>query len=259
MKKQIKEAANKQFAETASAYSNSAIHAKGADLGLILELLSDIKDKKALDIATGAGHTAITLAKAGAEVVATDITVEMLEQTQINAKKESLSNVTCKLADAEDLRFADNSFDIVTCRIAAHHFANPNKFVAEVARVLKKNGSFILIDNISPSNSKLAKAMNKIEKLRDPSHVEAYNVETWFKWIIGARLELFYLNRFKRNKLYSTWLNRAKTSKENTKFLEDYIQLLGREEKEYFDIVYKDDKIKSLSHEVILLLAKKTS
>ncbi len=107
--------------------------------------------------------------------VVTDLTKEMLENTKKHLK--DFENLTYILADAEALPFLDQSFDVVTCRIAPHHFPNPDKFIEEVARVLAPDGTFILIDNVVPDDRKLATFMNMFEKLRDDSHVRVLIVE----------------------------------------------------------------------------------
>ena len=89
-----------------------------------------------LDVATGAGHTALAFAPHVAKVTATDITEEMLAQAKKLAASRGLGNVKTVPAKAEDLPFPDMSFDLVTCRLAAHHFADVAAFAAEAFRVL---------------------------------------------------------------------------------------------------------------------------
>ena len=168
MSESIHNKVKEQFSKTASAYVTSSIHAKGDDLQLLLELSGDVTHKSVLDIATGGGHTALAFAKAGARVTATDLTVPMLEKAQAFIESQGVSEVCFQEAKAEDLPFADDTFDRVTCRIAAHHFAEPQSFVNEVARVLKLGGQLLLVDNISPNDQELTKTMNHIEKTRDP-------------------------------------------------------------------------------------------
>ena len=144
-----------QFGRTAEAYVSSKGHAKGADLQLMVEVAGEVEGLRALDIATGGGHTALAFAKAGAIVTATDLTPTMLERASefITAELgEDADRARFELAAAEDLPFADASYEIVTCRIAPHHFADPEAFVREVARVLVPGGRFFLIDNIAPED-----------------------------------------------------------------------------------------------------------
>jgi ubiquinone/menaquinone biosynthesis C-methylase UbiE len=245
-----------QFSKTAQAYVSSTIHAKGDDLKLLLELAGDVTHKAVLDIATGGGHTALAFAKAGAWVTATDLTPAMLETAKTFIAEQGVDSVVFQEASAEALPFEAQSFDIITCRIAAHHFAEPKKFASEVTRVLKPDGTFLLVDNISPADSNLAEVMNSIEKTRDPSHVWAYNFPTWLNWLTEAGLELHHLTRFKRSKNYSYWTSYAQTPKSVVAELEHTILSLPESQQKYFEIIVKEERLETLSHEVMVLMAK---
>jgi ubiquinone/menaquinone biosynthesis C-methylase UbiE len=246
-----------QFSTTAQAYVTSNVHAKGDELKLLLELAGDVKNKRVLDIATGGGHTALAFAKVGAVVTATDLTPAMLETAQTFITSQGVDSISYQEAKAEALPFDEGVFDIVTCRIAAHHFAEPEKFVAEVARVLKSDGMFLLVDNISLHDDTLATVMNYIEKTRDPSHVYAYSVPTWVDWLTKAGLELHHLTRFKRSKNFPYWTSYAKTPEAVVKELEQYILNLPQAQQTYFEITTKEGRLETISHEVIVVRAKK--
>ena len=103
-----------------------------------------------LDVATGAGHTALAFAPHVAKVTATDITEEMLGETRKLAKARGLTNVKALTAKAEDLPFPDANFDLVVCRLAAHHFRKIGGFVSEAFRVLMPGGMIGIVDNVAP-------------------------------------------------------------------------------------------------------------
>lgn len=245
-----------QFGKTAQNYVTSAIHAKGDDLKVMLELAGDVAGQRVLDIATGGGHTALAFAQAGAKVTATDLTPKMLIAAKTYIEAQGLKNVSFQEANAESLPFDSETFEIVTCRIAPHHFANPEAFVREAARVLKADGSFLLIDNIAPLDPDLARVMNTIEKTRDPSHVEAYPLMTWFDWLNRAGLELHHLSRFYRHKDFDAWIGYAEAEKIRND-LETYVLGLDEYQKHYLNVIKKEGKLSSLSHEVVLLKAIK--
>ena len=123
-------------------------------------------------------------------VVASDITAEMLAEAGKLAVKRGLANVETAHAEAAGLPFPEESFDLVTCRLAAHHFPDPAGFVSESWRVLKPGGVFALVDNISPDTDILPGASreeadqtaadyNAYEKLRDPSHGRCLSLAEW--------------------------------------------------------------------------------
>jgi ubiquinone/menaquinone biosynthesis C-methylase UbiE len=246
-----------QFAKTAQAYVTSAVHAKGDELKLVLELAGSVAGQSVLDIATGGGHTALAFARAGAKVTATDLTPVMLETARAFIQTQGITSITFREASAEALPFERASFNIVTCRIAAHHFAEPEKFVVEVARVLKPDGLFLLVDNISPHDTELAKVMNYIEKMRDPSHVWAYSVPIWTEWLTKAGLELHHLTRFKRSKQFPSWTSYAQTPDKVTEELEHYILSLPEDQQNYFEVETKEGRLEAVSHEVMVLMARK--
>jgi ubiquinone/menaquinone biosynthesis C-methylase UbiE len=208
-----------QFGAHAAAYATSVVHAKGASLGRLAELVQPGNDWHALDIATGAGHTAAAFAPHVAHVIASDITDEMLDETKKLAAARGLGNMETAVADAGALPFDDACFDLVTCRIAAHHFPDVPRFVAEVRRVLKGGGTFALVDNISPdalstpgfSESDLSDAAatyNAFEKLRDPSHGRCLALAEWRDVISAAGLDVLHQEILPKDMEFAPWAAR---------------------------------------------------
>ena len=111
-----------QFGKTAASYLTSTPHALGKSLERLVALTAPQKTWRVLDIATGGGHVAYTFAPHVERVWATDITQEMLDMVKGEAAKRGLANLRTTYAKAEALPFEDASFDLVTCRIAPHHF-----------------------------------------------------------------------------------------------------------------------------------------
>lgn len=256
MKSDTKSKVKSFFGKHADAYISSDIHAKGEDLEVMIKLAGNVNDKAVLDIATGAGHAALAFAQAGAKVVATDLTPNMLSTAEKFCLSKDVVNIRFEIADAEDLHFKAALFDIVTCRIAAHHFSDPKAFVREVARVLKPGGLFLLIDNIVPNESELADAMNYIEKTRDSSHVAAYSVSTWIEWFGYAGLELFSFKRIHRQKKFSSWVEQSATPDTAVKEITRYVLGLPEHYKQYFGVQYENGKLQTLCHEAGLFAVR---
>lgn len=233
----MKDEIRRHFAATAAAYVTSEQHARGDDLALLVNLARPKATDRVLDIATGAGHTALALAPHVAEVVATDLTAEMLEAAHAFISKKGVSNVRFEAADAEALPFPDASFDIVTSRIAPHHFPAPETFVREAARVLKPEGRFVLDDNMAPEAPELDEFMNRVEKWRDPNHVRAYRQSEWTRWIEQAGLVVVSQEplAFKRHP-YAAWTGRSQTPLEVVEELEQWLLGAPAHLRDYFRI-----------------------
>jgi SAM-dependent methyltransferase len=145
----------------------------------VVEVATLTGTERVLDVATGAGHTAFALAPYAAEVVALDITKEMLAVAQKSAAERHLDNIRFLEGDAQQLPCADASFDVVSCRHAPHHFPDVQRAVQEWARVLKPGGKLVLVDSISPEEPEAEALLHEIEILRDPSHVRNLRLSEW--------------------------------------------------------------------------------
>jgi ubiquinone/menaquinone biosynthesis C-methylase UbiE len=202
-----KTAVQEQFGKTAAHYLTSKPHAKGKSLERLVELTSPKKDWRVLDVATGGGHVAYTFAPHVARVWATDITQEMLDMVKAEAAKRGLDNVRTTYAKAEALPFEDESFDLVTCRIAPHHFDSISEFLAEVRRVLKAPGMFALVDNVVPAGS-VGDYVNAFERLRDPSHLRAWTMDEWRHALNVARLRTTHDEQIYKTMEFKSWAAR---------------------------------------------------
>jgi SAM-dependent methyltransferase len=190
------------WSERAEAYRASAIHASGDDLDLLVEWCEPAEGVTVLDVATGGGHVARRLGERGATVVTVDPAPGMKADTT---------------AAAEDLPFADASFDTVTCRLAGHHFADVQKAVREMARVAKHR--LVVCDNTFVSE-----VSEQADRLRDRSHVRNYGVAEWHSFFELAGLRVTDQRQMNRPLEIEPWLQRAGTSDEDAA---DVRELLG--------------------------------
>ena len=188
--KSIHTAVRDQFSQHADYYAQSISHAEGDTLDVILEFADPKGTEQALDIATGTGFTAFVVASKVAHVVATDLTPEMVAKASELAQEQAIKNVAFSVAAAESLPFTDASLDLVTCRLAPHHFQDVRAFLSEVYRVLRTNGLFCLTDSVSPESEELRAWQNRVETLRDNSHVYGYPPSQWDTMITDAGFSL---------------------------------------------------------------------
>lgn len=189
-----------QFGDKAEAYAASAIHADPAHLVRLLDLLQPQPGWRVLDVAAGAGHTAHALARHAASVVAADLIPSMAAKARALALEKGLSNLAVLAADAGALPFAAGSFDLVTVRLAPHHFPDIGRFLAEARRVLPPGGRLAVVDNVVPGSLRTGKQarlqqaagryVNAFERLRDPSHVRCLSLYEWRQAFTGAGLTI---------------------------------------------------------------------
>ena len=202
-----KETVKAAFGQNARSYADSVVHAQGASLGRLVELLKPQKDWDAIDVATGAGHMALAVAPFVSHVWATDITPEMLALAGKAATERGLDNITVETADAEELPFPDGRFDLLTCRIAAHHFNDIGAFLTESKRVLRPGGLLGIVDNIVPEGP-AGDYVNAFEKLRDGSHVRCLRMDEWLAEMRAAGFSLEAIDSLRKTLSFGFWAKR---------------------------------------------------
>ena len=167
-----------QFGASAENYVAS-LHATGRDLAALVAARPLTGSERVLDVGTGPGHTALAFAPHVASVTGLDLVPEMLAQARKLAAERGVQNARYELGDAEAMPFPDASFEVVTCRMCFHHFAAPDRALAEMARVLVPGGSLRLVDSYAPEDDAQDDFLDRIERIRDPSHVRNYRLSEW--------------------------------------------------------------------------------
>jgi len=192
------------FAEHAQDYSRSQSHAQGADLDALIRALKPKKFEVALDVATGTGFTAAALAGLVGHVTGIDVTDEMLTQAGRLARDRGLANVRFELGDALEIDYPISSFDIVTTRRATHHFEDVPKFLREARRVLRTGGRLGIVDMSPPEGAEAFS--NRVERLRDKSHVKAFTQTAWKSMVSKAGLHIQSSEILGESVTFERWL-----------------------------------------------------
>ncbi|MBS4174917.1 methyltransferase domain-containing protein [Bacillus sp. FJAT-49736] len=252
-KKDVKE----QFGKSAESYVESKLHKEGKDLQKLLDITSITGNEEVLDIATGGGHTANAFAPNVKSVTALDLTKEMLVAAEKFILGNGHKNVQFVEGDAENLPFSDEVFDIVTCRIAPHHFPNIRAFISEVNRVLKRNGQFLLDDNVVPEAIAFDEFYNTIEKIRDYSHFRAWKKSEWLQMLEESGFEVQEWHRFEKVFIFEPWCNRMNLLDVEKDRLTSYILNASDEIKVKFAIKAENNCVVSFKGEAVVLKALK--
>jgi SAM-dependent methyltransferase len=184
------------------------------------------------------------LAALGHEVTLSDITQSMLDRARAAAEERGV-RVETRLHSAESFPYAGESFDLVTCRVAAHHFSSPESFVRESARVLGRGGWFLVIDGTVEDDQPEAEAWSHaVEKLRDPSHHRFVTPRTWQNYCETSGLEVVHcgLTPFKQPDL-NWYFETAATSAENREKVLELVRQAPASARKLFRLGDEDGKI----------------
>lgn len=257
MRVPAKERTRERFGRVASKYRRSADHADIEDLDLLFGALAPQKGCLALDIAAGAGHTAVALARMEVRVVASDPTPRTLLAARSMAAETGAGNIAFAAADAEALPFADAVFDRLTCRIAAHHFHDIRAAVKEIARVVRPGGRVGIIDSIVPGELSLDAYMNGIERVRDPSHVRSYRNEEWVEFVAEAGLVLLQIACIWKTHAFPEWVARTGQPPVVRRQIEEMFLTAFPRARETYRIRIEEGRVVSFADQKIVLVARK--
>ncbi|GMA64415.1 methyltransferase domain-containing protein [Alicyclobacillus fastidiosus] len=208
------ESVQEQFSSRAHRYKTSHVHASGEDLTWIVSEASLQGHERVLDVGTGAGHTAFALAEGAWTVTGIDLTAKMVENATQLAADRGLRNVQFVVGDAVHMPFPDQVFDVVTCRFAAHHFVDADASIREMSRVLKPGGMVLMVDHIAPADVALDAYVNRIDWLRDPSHVREWTAEEWHERFRTAGIATQVAREWDLHMEVSWWLEQAATDEQ---------------------------------------------
>ena len=202
-----------QFGSRAAAYLTSAVHARGEDLDALTALVRAQPAPRVLDLGCGGGHVTFAAAPHAREVVAYDLSADMLATVARAARERGLANVTTQQGVVEQLPFADASFDMVLTRYSAHHWRDFDAALREAARVLKPGGVAGFADSVSPGTPLLDTFYQAIELLRDRSHVRSYSAAEWQDALARAGFTVVTTKRSRVRLVFKTWVERMATPK----------------------------------------------
>jgi len=167
------EAIRQEYKKQAPSWATKEI---SSDLLWVVDHLNLQPHYVALDVAAGTGLLGRAISPHVSQVVASDITEEMLAQGREETARDGTTNFRFEQGTAEDLLYPDASFDVVVTRFSVHHFIDPAAVVSEMSRVCRPGGKVAVVDMVAPQSEKLALRYNDLERLRDLTHTQALTV-----------------------------------------------------------------------------------
>ena len=176
-----------RFDALADRYASSEVHASSPTLARLHELLPQVES--VCDVASGAGHTGLGFAGIASRIVAVDPAPAMLAQCRRLAAERGIS-LEAVQAYAEAIPLPSETFDLVTCRVAAHHFTDLPKAMLEMTRLAKPGGHVALIDMEGYEDPVLDSLNHEIEVLHDPTHVRSYSERRWRELFTASGLDI---------------------------------------------------------------------
>ncbi|HEX2619157.1 MAG TPA: class I SAM-dependent methyltransferase [Phototrophicaceae bacterium] len=235
-----KSLSTERFNQFAAGYVTNQNHAKVSELDRLIAIAEPQNDWVVLDVATGGGHTALKFAPYVKQVIATDLAPEMLKTaqgfiTEQGAANVDVRNVEFKIADAEHLPFEAETFNLVTCRIAPHHFPNVAEFVRESTRVLKPGGTLLVQDQVSPGDYAAARYTDAFEKLRDPSHYRVLSELEWVATFQAAGLAVFHTEQLTKRHDLVHWAKMQGNNEVDIERLQVLLQVAPEKATEWMD------------------------
>lgn len=213
-----------EFTQQAQDYAASPLIKNQDRLAALVQAVRPQTGARVLDVATGPGYVAAAFAEAGCEVVGLDLTPAPLALAEQMREARGLTNLHFQLGDAEQLPFAEQTFDITVSRLALHHCEDPQRVLAEMARVCHLQGTVVIQDLITSEFPARAAYQNRFEQLRDTSHTRALPVSEFLTLFTTCGLEVEQIITDRLTQPLEAWLANAHTDAERAAQVRELIE-----------------------------------
>ncbi|HEX2170970.1 MAG TPA: methyltransferase domain-containing protein [Dehalococcoidia bacterium] len=209
-----KDLVRQEVTRQAAAYAANPSIADPERVARLIDAVDPSPDARVLDVAAGPGYVALGFAAVCKEVVGLDLTAAPLAIAESMRRERHLTNLRFECGDVEDLPFADDEFDAVVCHFTFHHLEDPGLALAEMARVCRTGGVVAVEDLVTSEWPERAAYQNRIERLRDPSHVRAMPISELIGLFTAQGLEVQTVQTGRLSPTVERWLADAQTPPE---------------------------------------------
>ncbi|ABC35186.1 ubiE/COQ5 methyltransferase family protein [Burkholderia thailandensis Phuket 4W-1] len=186
--------ASARFDAIADNYARSEVHESSPSLTMLRALSDGRTDLDVCDVACAAGHSAFAFLGRAKLMCGVDPSPNMLRNFVALGRARG-APVRAVEAYAESMPLPDQGFDFVVCRLAAHHFHDIARALAEFRRILRPGGSVVIIDLQGDDDPECDGVNHQLEVLHDPTHVRSYTVARWRELLENAGLRIATLER----------------------------------------------------------------
>ncbi len=245
------------FSNSAERYLASSDHGTGPDLDLIRKVAGRLFPALTVDVATGAGYALRAAGPLSGRCLALDLTMEMLQVARGHLTRIGIADLRLVQSSAESMPLADGCANLLTCRIAPHHFLSIKTFLGEVNRVLDGDGRAVIIDSVVPDDPEFDRFLNEVERQRDPSHARSSTVGEWTELIALAGLDVVTFELFSRTHPFDEWARRVGLDDEGVRSLERRFLEASPHVREQFQVLVTDGKVESYTDDKGIWVLKK--
>ncbi len=161
---------------------------------------------RVLDLGCGPGIVTEALAIETGQVIALDLSPEMIRRARQRCEEAGQKNVRFTIGKAEKLPFHNASFDVIVTRLTIHHFPDPEAALSEMIRVLKPSGKIVIADIVSSQIHEESDLHNALEILRDPSHVRMLSYTELKHLIEAAGLAIKMEDEWIKEREFTEWM-----------------------------------------------------
>ncbi|HYF91893.1 MAG TPA: methyltransferase domain-containing protein [Symbiobacteriaceae bacterium] len=215
-----------EFTRQAPTFAHSGVLGAPEQIEPVLEAAGIGPADRVVDVGCGTGFMLLGAARLARQVVGIDVTPAMLAEAKRRVDEAGLTNVTLREATAEALPFADQRFDVALTRLTLHHFGNPGRVLGEMHRVLRPGGRIVLCDITASEDPGKADLHNRLERLRDPSHVRHYPAGAIVKTMEGAGFTVTAHREWQTLRRFGEWTELASVRPEVLPALEAFLASL---------------------------------
>jgi ubiquinone/menaquinone biosynthesis C-methylase UbiE len=247
------QAIRREFTKQAVAYSQSPVIADEVRLAALVTFAGANSEDEVLDVASGPGLVSLAFASHVKQVTGIDVTPRMLERAEELKRERGVDNVEFRQGNVETLPFSTESFDLVVCRFAIHHFSDPARVLGEMARVCRSSGRVVVADHLSSEDPAKAAYHNELERYRDPSHVRALSLLELQSLFPNCGMQIVKEEKGVLEMEFEEWVKRTYQSEENCHKTREMLLACQQEDKTDLKVRLQGDNILFTFHTVMLM------